>query len=128
MPRCLIVDDHLDGRDGFQEYLESNGLTVDATSTAEDALRLANDHSFDLMIVDLQLPGMNGWDFIRTVRRDPQLWDVPIIAVSACVFPEDRARAESAGCDVFLAKPCGPDELLVEVRRLLEKERTTASK
>ena len=127
MPRCLIVDDHTDGRDGYQEYLETNGLAVDATATAEDALRLAKRHVFDLLIVDLQLPGMNGWDYIKTVRRDPQLEDVPIIAVSACVFPEDRARAEAAGCDLFLAKPCSPDELLVEVRRLLAAERTTAS-
>jgi two-component system, cell cycle response regulator DivK len=127
MPRCLIVDDHEDGRDGFQEYLESHGFIVDATATAEDALRLAEDHAFDVMIVDLQLPGMNGWDYIQTVRRGSRLWDVPIIAVSACVFPEDRARAEAAGCDVFLAKPCGPDELLVEVRRLLEAARTRAS-
>jgi len=126
MSRCLIVDDHEDGRNGFQEYLESHGYTVDATATAEDALRLTKDHPFDLMIVDLQLPGMNGWDYIRTVRREPPLSDVRIIAVSACVFPEDRARAEAAGCDVFLAKPCGPDELLVEVRRLLETERTTS--
>lgn len=119
MPRCLIVDDHADGRDGYQEYLESNGFSVEATATAEDALRLAKRHAFDLMIVDLQLPGMNGWDYIKTVRRDSRLADVAIVAVSACVFPEDRARAEAAGCDVFLAKPCAPDALLVEVRRLL---------
>lgn len=127
MSRCLIVDDHDDGRDGYQEYLETNGLTVAATATAEDALTLVRGHSFDLMIVDLQLPGMNGWDYIRAIRRDTPLHDVPIIALSACVFPEDRARAEAAGCDLFLAKPCAPDDLLVEVRRLLETERSSAS-
>jgi CheY-like chemotaxis protein len=61
MSRCLIVDDHADGRDGYQEYLETNGIVVAATATAEDALSLVKRHSFDLMIVDLQLSGMNGW-------------------------------------------------------------------
>ena len=127
MSRCLLVDDHADGRDGYQEYLESNGITVASTATAEDALRLVQHDLFDVMIVDLQLPGMNGWDLIRAIRRESRLQDVPIIAVSACVFPEDRARAEAAGCDLFLAKPCAPDELLTEVRRLLELPRVGVS-
>lgn len=127
MSRCLIVDDHLDGRDGFQEYLESNGMDVAAAGSAEDALRLAGQQVFDVMIVDLQLPEMNGWDYIRAVRRDPATWDVPIIAVSGCVFPEDRTRAAEAGCDLFLAKPCGPDDLLSAVRELLVRARTGKS-
>lgn len=127
MSRCLIVDDHLDGRDGFQEYLETKGMHVTAAGSAEDALRLATRQAFDVMIVDLQLPGMNGWDYIRAVRLDPSTWDVPVIAVSACVFPEDRTRAEEAGCDMFLAKPCGPDDLLSAVLALLERARATAS-
>jgi two-component system cell cycle response regulator DivK len=127
MSRCLIVDDHLDGRDGFQEYLESYGMDVAAAGSAEDALRLAGQQVFDVMIVDLQLPEMNGWDYIRAVRRDPSTWDVPIIAVSGCVFPEDRTRAAEAGCDLFLAKPCGPDDLLSAVRELLERARTAKS-
>lgn len=127
MSRCLIVDDHLDGRDGFQEYLESNGMYVAAAGSAEDALRLAGQQVFDVMIVDLQLPEMNGWDYIRAVRRDPAMGDVPIIAVSGCVFPEDRTRAAEAGCDLFLAKPCGPHDLLSAVRELLERARTAKS-
>jgi len=127
MSRCLIVDDHQDGRDGFQEYLETNGIAVAAAGSAEDALHLATRHVFDVLIVDLQLPEMNGWDYIRAVRRNPATWDVPIIAVSACVFPEDRTRAEEAGCDMFLAKPCGPDDLLAAVRGLLDRAPTTTS-
>lgn len=126
MTRCLIVDDHRDGREGFEEYLATNGMDVAGTGSAEDALRLTAQQAFDIMIVDLQLPGMSGWDYIRAVRRDPATWNVAIIAVSACVFPEDRARAEEAGCDMFLAKPCGPDDLLCAVRDLLDRARATS--
>lgn len=119
MPRCLIVDDHDDSRDGFREYLETFGFDVAGTPTAEDALHIMKLRPFDLLIVDLQLPGMNGWELIRTVRRHPRYHDIAIAAVSACVFPDDRARADAAGCDAFLAKPCPPDELLATVNRLL---------
>ncbi len=119
MSRCLIVDDHADGLDGFREYFEANGIGVAAAATAEDALAVLRRQSVDLMIVDLQLPGMDGWDYMRAIRRHPSLYDVPIIAVSACVFPEDRERAARAGCDLFIAKPCPPGELLAEVKRLL---------
>jgi two-component system, cell cycle response regulator DivK len=119
MPRCLIVDDHDDSRDGFREYLENYGFDVAGTATAEDALTLMTDRQFDLLIVDLQLPVMNGWDLIETVRKQPRHQDMAIAAVSACVFPDDRQRASDAGCDAFLAKPCPPDELLATVNRLL---------
>jgi CheY-like chemotaxis protein len=127
MITCLIVDDHVDGRDGFQEYLEANGIEVVATGTAEDALQIVHGQAFDLMIVDLQLPGIDGWSYIRAVRRAPALRGIPIIAVSACVFPEDRQRAQQAGCTAFMAKPCAPDELLAEVYRLLDGVPTAAA-
>lgn len=122
MPRCLIVDDHDDGRAGCQEYLQSFGLDVEATGTAEDALLALTKQPIDLVIVDLQLPGMDGWELIRQIRAMRDVAALPIVAVSACVFPEDRARAEEAGCDVFLTKPCLPDELLATIRRLLAAE------
>ena len=122
MPRCLIVDDHDDGRDGFREYLESFDFEVTGTATAEQALGVMAQRSYDLLIVDLRLPGMDGWEYIRTVRAAARHQDVPIIALSACVFPEDRTRAEEAGCDAFLAKPCLPDELLATARRLLSPD------
>ena len=126
MPRCLIVDDHDDGRDGFREYLESFEFEVTGIPTAEQALGAMALAPYDLLIVDLLLPGMDGYEYIRRVRREAR-HDVPIIAVSACAFPEDRARAEAAGCDAFLAKPCPPDELLSTMRRLLSETVTRRS-
>ena len=127
MHRCLIVDDHDDGRDGFREYLESFEFEVTGTATAEQALGAMRRRRYDLLIVDLQLPGMDGWEYIRTVRRSARQRHVPIIALSACVYPEDRMRAEEAGCDAFLAKPCPPDQLLATVRRLLSPDLTRRS-
>jgi two-component system cell cycle response regulator DivK len=127
MPRCLIVDDHDDGRDGFREYLESFEFEVTGTATAEQALGVMTLAPYDLLIVDLLLPGMDGCEYIRRVRRGARRRDVPIIALSACAFPEDRARAEAAGCDAFLTKPCPPEELLSTMRRLLSEGVTRRS-
>jgi CheY-like chemotaxis protein len=126
MPRCLIVDDHDDGRDGFREYLESFEFEVTGTATAEQALGAMALAPYDLLIVDLLLPGMDGYEYIRQVRRGARN-DLPIIALSACAFPEDRARAEAAGCDAFLEKPCPPEELLSTMRRLLSETVTRHS-
>ena len=127
MARCLIVDDHDDGRDGFSEYLETFEFEVTGMASAEQALGAMARDSYDLLIVDLQLPGMDGWEYISTVRRGARQRNVPIIALSACVYPEDRVRAEEAGCNAFLAKPCPPDELLATVRRLLSSDLTRRS-
>ena len=73
----------------------------------------------DVIVLDLQLPGMDGWEVARRIRANPSLHTIPIVAVSGCVLPADREEAEDAGCDVFLAKPCDPGVIVSEVRRLL---------
>lgn len=118
MPNCLLVDDDQDGREGYAEYLRAKGFQVTECVDAEAALIALAQAAPDVLLLDLQLPGLSGWDLIREVRAS--LPHLPIVAFSACVFPEDRRRAEEAGCSVFLSKPTEPAEVLGELTRLVE--------
>lgn len=118
MPLCLIVDDHEDTREGFAEYLLVNGFEVLAAGSAEEFDRLIAVHRPDAIVLDLQLPGVDGWEIARRIRAQPALARVPLVAFSACVLPTERARAEAAGFDLFLGKPCDPEIIVRELRRL----------
>ena len=123
VPRCLIVDDNRDSREGSAEYLEAFGFEVEQAAGGEAALASLRRRVPDVALVDLQMPGVDGWELVRLMRGDPALRDVPVIAISACVFPTDRARAREAGCDLFLTKPCLPGQMLRAVRRVLRHGR-----
>jgi CheY-like chemotaxis protein len=116
MPNCLLVDDDRDGREGYAEYLRGHGFNIEECVDAESALQALARNTPDIVLLDLQLPGLSGWDLIREIRNtSPEL---PIVAFSACVFPDDRRRAEEAGCSVFLTKPLPPSDVLAELCRL----------
>lgn len=123
MALCVIVDDHEDTREGYAEYLGACGLTAATAGSAEEFFALAAASPPDAIVLDLQLPGMDGWEVARRIRANPRLHAIPIVAVSGHVLPVDRAEAERAGCDVFLAKPCDPAVIASEVRRLLDSAR-----
>ncbi|HSL22900.1 MAG TPA: response regulator [Vicinamibacterales bacterium] len=120
MPRCLIVDDDRDGREGYAEYLRAFGFDVDECEDGESAWTRMKVQKPDILLVDLQLPGRSGWQLIADLRDTPAFAEMPIVAVSACVFPDDQKRAEEAGCSVFLPKPSVPGDVLSELRRLLK--------
>ncbi len=119
MPVCLIVDDDRDGREGFAEYLRAFGFDVEECADGASGWDRIRTRAPDILLLDLQLPQLSGWDLLARVRATPGLTELPIVAFSACVFPEDRAKAEEAGCNVFLAKPSAPADVLAELRRLL---------
>jgi len=119
MPVCLIVDDHDDTREGFAEYLHVSGFDVLPAASAEEFEAMIAQRRPDAIVLDLQLPRVDGWELARRIRRMPELKDVPLVAFSACVMPDERALAEEVGFDLFLAKPCDPDLVVRELRRLL---------
>lgn len=125
MPRCLIIDDDRDSREGYAEYLQVFGFDVQVLPDARDALRQIVANHPDVVILDLRMPFMDGWEFVRRLRRRLPQCNVPVIAVSACAFPEDQARAQECGCDAFLAKPATPDRVLAAIREQLRLRRTT---
>lgn len=119
MPRCLIVDDDRDGREGFAEYLRAFGFEVDECEDAESVWECLARSRPDIVLLDLQLPRLSGWDLMRQIRRTDEYKDLPVVAFSACAFPEDQQRASEAGCDVFITKPAIPADVLAELNKLL---------
>lgn len=114
--RVLLVQPHGDSREMYSEFLRQNGVSTIAVGDGHDALPAAPDA--DVIVTGILVPGIDGIDLLSRLRADDRTKHTPIIVLTACDFPADRARAEAAGCDVFLPLPCSPDALLNEVRRL----------
>lgn len=122
MPRCLIVDDDRDGREGFAEYLRAFGFEVIECADGETGWRNVAEAKPDILLLDLQLPRLSGWDLVRRIRRSEPHAALPVVAFSACVFPEDQELAEEVGCDVFIAKPAVPADVLAQLQKLLSSQ------
>ncbi len=118
-PLVLVVDDVAHGREIFAEYLEFRGFRV---ATAEDGLE-AMDKAFellpDLILMDLSLPGIDGWEATRRLKQDDRTRGIPIIALTAHALASAHDRAKEVGCDAVVTKPCIPKDLEAEVRRQL---------
>ena len=118
MMRVLIVDDDRDNREAYAEYLRYRGFSISEAATGAAALELIQRCDPDVVLLDMRLPDANGIDISRQVRASCRTRPA-IVALSASVFAGDVAAALENGCDVFLPKPCLPDALETEIRRLL---------
>jgi two-component system cell cycle response regulator DivK len=101
----LIVDDSPDGREMLAEYLTFRGFAVLVAANGEEALTQARTHHPAVILMDLQMPGIGGWEATRQLKADPATEDIIVIAVTARAFTPDEAIARQAGCDRFIAKP-----------------------
>ena len=111
-----------DGLEMYEEFLRHQGLAPIAVTNGSDALSAAPQA--DVVVTGILLTGtIDGIELIARLRAEERTRHIPIVVVTACVWPSERERAERAGCDVFLPKPCLPDELLQEVRRVLPSSR-----
>jgi two-component system, cell cycle response regulator DivK len=117
--RVMVVDDHEDARDLFARYLDGLGYAVSVAADGDEALRDIPLLRPDIIVMDLDLPRLDGWEAIRRLKRDPLTRGIPIIAVSGHVYDADREQAWAAGCSAFLSKPCPPDTLHAEIERML---------
>lgn len=115
----LCVDDDADGRKICVLFLQSAGFICIEAADGVEALRKAFAVVPDLIVMDLQLPRLDGWATTRTLKFDPRTAHTPIVALSGHVFPRHRLAASAAGCDAFLAKPVQFPELLETVLGLL---------
>jgi two-component system, cell cycle response regulator DivK len=122
----LVVEDAPESLKVTARLLRADGHDVHLASTAEQALIALETIRPDLMLVDLQLPGMSGLDLIRRVKEDVQLNEITVVALTACVTEEARQMARDAGCDGYLTKPIEPRILTGRVREYL-KQRCDAS-
>lgn len=117
-PLILVVDDDLDARTIYSTYLRAMGCDV---STAEDgrfAVTKATELLPDIIVMDLAMPRVNGWEAIRRLHESSWTRQIPIIAVSA--VPLSRQTAFDAGCNAYLTKPCEPQVLWFQIRALLK--------
>jgi CheY-like chemotaxis protein len=117
----LIAEDDVDNREGYAEYLTFLGYRVAQVANGEDAVTWTEQLRPDVLLLDLALPGIDGWEVARRVKGAEATRETLIIALSACVFPGDIVRAKDAGCEVFLDKPCYPQTVADEIRRLLKR-------
>jgi CheY-like chemotaxis protein len=119
VPLILLVEDHQDTRQMYAEFL-GIGFEVLTAPDGEQALEAMRVHRPDLLITDLSLPGIDGFELIAQVRQDPGLRAIPIICLSGFGGHIHEARAEAAGSDRILLKPCMPDKLAEVAAELIQ--------
>jgi two-component system cell cycle response regulator DivK len=118
-PRVLIVEDYPDAREMYTEYLEFSGYEVVQASNGVEALQRAADTAPDIILMDLSLPVMDGWEATRRLKADPRTAAIPIVALTGHALAGISEGATEAGCDAFVTKPCLPEDLVLEIRRIL---------
>jgi two-component system, cell cycle response regulator DivK len=118
----LLVEDDLDGRRLYAQWLTDAGFHVREAHNGLQALERAFDARPDVVVTDLHIPGIDGFELARRLKQDPRTRDVPVLAVTGYVaFASDPARALRAGCDAVLPKPYSPEDLEAAIRNLIEE-------
>jgi two-component system cell cycle response regulator DivK len=117
--RLLLVEDDRHSREGYRDYLVGAGFEVLALDGGQQVADVARRLTPHLVVLDLALPDVDGWEVARQLKADATTRSIPIIAFSARTLHHEKASALRAGCDLYLAKPCPPEQLLSEVRKLL---------
>jgi CheY-like chemotaxis protein len=120
-PLVLLVDDAADTRALFGEYLEYLGFRVQTAVNGAEAIASAHREWPAIIIMDLAMPEVDGWQAIKRLKSDPLTADIPIVALSAPAFGEEPQCAREAGADLCLSKPCLPSQLARVIRAMLVK-------
>jgi two-component system cell cycle response regulator DivK len=120
MSVVLIVEDNEKNMKLARDVLQVKGYTTLEAVTGEDGVRLAKEKLPDLVLMDIQLPGISGIDALKALRSDAQTENIPVAALTASVTPTDRSQISAAGFDAFLSKPIDLKEFLEIVKRLTE--------
>jgi two-component system cell cycle response regulator DivK len=118
-PLILVVDDYQDAREMYAEYLQFSGFRVAEARNGNEAVEKAFELKPNLILMDLSLPGMDGWEATRRLKADDATKHIPVVALTGHALAGASEGARKAGCDSFVTKPCLPDDLVVEVRRML---------
>jgi two-component system cell cycle response regulator DivK len=118
-PLVLVVEDYQDARDMYVEYLRFAGFRVAEARNGLEALDRAFALVPDVVLMDLALPRMDGWEATRRLKTDPRTSHIPVVALTGHALAGHADGARQAGCDAFVRKPCLPDVLVAEIRRVL---------
>jgi len=120
---ALLVDRDEDTREMYRAFLKNAAFDVEETADGRQALAVAINRRPDVIVTDTHLVGVSGYDLCGLLRRDPITSDTPIVVVTGHAATSELARAHEAGADTVLVKPCLPDILLLEMRRLIERSK-----
>ena len=124
--QLLLVDDEPGLREAVKDYLQESGFTVQVASNARDGWDLMQQNTPDLVISDIMMPQVDGYQFLKQVREDPRFKTLPVVFLTAKGMTTDRIQGYQAGVDAYLPKPFDPDELVAIVENLLERRAATA--
>lgn len=117
--RILIVEDNEDNRIVYSTMLRHFGFAVDEAENGAEGILKARTKRPDLILMDIAIPLVDGWEAVQRLKKDPTTSHIPIVALTAHAMPADRERAMQVGCDGYLAKPCEPRAVVEEVKRIL---------
>ena len=117
----LVVEDQEDNRQILRDLLGSAGLLMIEAHDGEQALTVARSQRPDLILMDIQLPLVDGYEATRSIKRDPELRHIPVIAVTSYALSGDEQKAREAGCDAYVAKPYSTRHLLAKIGQYLEQ-------
>ena len=117
--RILVVEDQTDDRQIIRDVLAGTDYEITEAEDGEHALAAVAKERPDLILLEIQLPTIDGYETVRRIRTDPALLSIPIIAVSSYAPSEEQQKARAAGCDDFVPKPYSPHQLLMKIRNYL---------
>jgi two-component system cell cycle response regulator DivK len=115
----LVIEDQEDNRRIMRDLLTSKGYEVIEALNGLDGVKTAEASRPDLILMDIQLPGMDGYEATRRIKANPEIRKIPIIVVTSYALSGDDVKAFEAGCDAYVAKPFSPRELLAKIREYL---------
>jgi CheY-like chemotaxis protein len=121
MPKILLVEDNEMNRDMLTRRLEKRGYTISIAVDGGEGVAKARAEVPDLILMDMSLPVLDGWDATKQVKADPATANIPVIALTAHAMEGDRQKALGAGCDDFDTKPVELNRLLLKIEELLKK-------
>ena len=117
----LVVEDYQDAREMYAAYLQFSGFDVAEAQNGVEAVEKTTELLPDIVLMDLALPRMDGWEATRRLKADARTRHIPIVALTGHALAGHAEGAREAGCDAFVTKPCLPDALVAEIRRLLDQ-------
>jgi CheY-like chemotaxis protein len=118
-PLVLLVDDYADNRAMYARFLVYAGYRVDEATNGQEALDKANEIQPDLIVMDLSLPVMDGWEATRRLKANPQTRRIPVLALTGHALGDHEREANAAGCDGYVTKPCLPEDLAARINIML---------
>jgi two-component system cell cycle response regulator DivK len=119
LPLVLVVEDYQDAREMYAAYLQFSGFRVAEATNGIEAIDKTIELMPDIILMDLALPRMDGWEATRRLKLDERTRHIPIVALTGHALAGHAEGARQAGCDSFVTKPCLPDALVAEIQRML---------